>query len=72
MIGKPKVKVKVNLQFGKLIVTSILTAISISLAMIGILKLIGFSINPAIAATVSVTGVAAYVMREFKGGSTVG
>ena len=44
----------------KLIVGSTLTALVIALGIIGVLKLIGFSINPAIPATLGIIGAAAY------------
>jgi len=46
--------------FTKLITGSILTALVIALGMVGILKLLGFSINPAVPAVLGVAGVATY------------
>jgi hypothetical protein len=47
----------------KLIVGSALTALTISLGTVGILKLLGFSVNPGIPAVVAAIGAAAYAAR---------
>ena len=48
----------------KLILGSTIVALMISLGMIGILKLIGFPMNPGIPAVMGVIGAAAYVARN--------
>jgi len=47
----------------KLIIGSALTALVISLGMVGILRLFGFSVNPGIPAAVAAIGAAAYAAR---------
>jgi len=47
----------------KLIAGSILTALIISLGMVGILKLMSISINPGVPAAVATIGAAAYAAR---------
>ncbi len=56
-------KLHIKSRLWKLIAGSILTALMISLGMIGILKLIGVSINPGVPATVATIGAAAYAAR---------
>ena len=53
-------KLPIRSNFTKLIAGSILTALMIALGMVGILKLIGFSINPVVPAVLGVIGAATY------------
>jgi hypothetical protein len=53
-------KLPIRSNFTKLIAGSILTALLIALGMVGILKLLDFSINPAIPAVLGVVGGATY------------
>jgi hypothetical protein len=53
-------KLHIRSNFTKLIAGSIFTALMIALGMVGILKLIGFSINPVILAVLGVVGAATY------------
>ena len=48
----------------KLISGSILTALVIAFGMVGILKLLGFSINPAVPAVLGVIGAATYAASK--------
>jgi len=56
-------KLHIRSRLWKLIAGSILTALLISLGMIGILKLMGVSISPGVPAAVAVVGAAAYAAR---------
>ena len=56
-------KLHIRSRLWKLIAGSILTALIISLGMVGILKLIGVSINPGVPAAVATIGAAAYAAR---------
>jgi hypothetical protein len=56
-------KLHIRSRLWKLIAGSILTALIISLGMIGILKLMGVSINPGVPAVIAVAGAAAYAAR---------
>jgi len=56
-------KVPVRSNFGKLIIGSMLTALAISLGMVGILVLFDFSINPAIPSAFAAVGAALYAAR---------
>ena len=53
-------KLPLNSPHGKMIVGGILTALLISIGALGILKLINFSVNPAIVAIIAVVGAAIY------------
>jgi hypothetical protein len=53
-------KLHIRSRLWKLIAGSILTALIISLGMIGILKLMGVSISPGVPAAVATIGAAAY------------
>jgi len=57
-------KLPIKSNFTKLIAGSVLTALMIALGMVGILKLIGFSINPAIPAVLGVVGAAIYAASK--------
>ena len=59
-------KLPIRSNFTKLIAGSILTALVIALGMVGILKPIGFSINPVVPAILGVIVAATYaaVMRK--------
>jgi len=59
-------KLPIRSNFTKLIVGSILTALAISLGMVGILKLFGFSVNPGIPAALASIGAATYAARMKK------
>ncbi len=59
-------KLPIRSNFTKLIVGSILTALAISLGMVGILKLFGFSVNPGIPAALAAIGAATYAARMKK------
>lgn len=52
-----------RLYLAKLLIGAVLIALVISLGMIGILKLLGFSINPAIPAALGAIGAATYAAR---------
>jgi hypothetical protein len=56
-------KLHIRSRLWKLIAGSILTALIISLGMIGILKLMGVSINPGVPAVIATIGAAAYAAR---------
>ncbi len=56
-------KLHIRSRLWKLIAGSILTALIISLGMIGILKLMSISINPGVPAAVATIGAATYVAR---------
>ena len=56
-------KVPVRSNFGKLIIGSMLTALAISLGMVGILVLFDFSLNPAIPSAFAAVGAALYAAR---------
>lgn len=56
-------KLHIRSRLWKVIAGSILTALLISLGMMGILKLMGVSISPAVPAAVATIGAAAYVAR---------
>ncbi len=56
-------KLPIRSDFAKLMVGSILTALAISLGMVGILRLFGFSINPVIPAGFAAVGAAIYAAR---------
>ncbi len=56
-------KLHIRSRLWKLVAGSILTALIISLGMIGILKLIGISINPGVPAVIATIGAAAYAAR---------
>ena len=60
IVDKLVEKLPIRSNFTKLIVGSILTALVISLGMVGILKLLSFSINPAIPAVLGAVGGAIY------------
>lgn len=53
-------KLPVNSHFTKLVIGSIATASVISLGMVGILKLLNFSLNPGIPSAFAAVGAAAY------------
>jgi hypothetical protein len=57
-------KLPIKSNFTKLIAGSILTALVIALGMVGILKLLGFSINPVIPAVLGVIGAATYAASK--------
>jgi uncharacterized membrane-anchored protein len=59
-------KLHIRSRLWKLIAGSILTALMISLGMIGILKLMGISINPGVPAVIATIGAAAYAVRYKK------
>jgi hypothetical protein len=59
-------KLPVKSNFEKLIIGSILTALAISLGMVGILRLFDFSINPAIPSVLAAIGAATYAARMRK------
>ena len=59
-------KIPVKSKFGKVILGSLLTALAISLGMVIILSMFGFSINPVIPSTVAVIGAAAYAVYATK------
>ena len=59
-------KLPVKSNFTKLIVGSVLTALTISLGMVGILRLFDFSINPAIPSAFAAIGAATYAARMRK------
>lgn len=59
-------KIPVKSKFSKLILGSLLTALAISLGMVGILSMFDFSIDPVIPATVAVIGAAAYSVHATK------
>jgi hypothetical protein len=56
-------KLHIRSRLWKLIAGSILTALIISLGMMGILKLMSISINPGVPAVIAVVGAAAYAAR---------
>jgi hypothetical protein len=56
-------KLHIRSRLWKLMAGSVLTALIISLGMIGILKLMGVSISPGVPAVVATIGAAAYVAR---------
>jgi hypothetical protein len=60
IVNKLVEKLPIRSNFTRLILGSILTALVIALGMVGILKLLGFSINPAIPAVLGVVGAATY------------
>ncbi len=59
-------KLLVKSNFTKLMVGSILTALAISLGMVGILRLFDFSVNPAIPSAFAAIGAATYAARMRK------
>jgi len=62
-------KLYIRSRLWKLIAGSILTALLISLGMIGILKLMSISINPGVPAVIAVVGAATYAARCRKDGT---
>jgi len=56
-------KLRVRSRPMKLILGSALTALTISLGMVGILRLFGFSVNPGIPAAIAAIGAAAYAAK---------
>jgi len=64
IIDKLVGKLPIKSNFTRLIAGSILTALAISLGMVGILKLLGFSINPAVPAVFGVIGAATYAASK--------
>ena len=60
IVDKLLEKLHIRSSFIKLIAGSILIALVIALGMVGILKLLGFSINPAIPAVLGAVGGATY------------
>ena len=56
-------KLRIRSRLMKLIAGSALTALAISLGMVGILKLFGFSVNPGIPAVLAAIGAATYAAR---------
>ena len=52
--------------FTKLMAGSVLTALAISLGMVGILRLLDFTVNPALPATLGAVGAAVFVARMRK------
>jgi hypothetical protein len=60
-------KLNIRSRLWKLIAGSILTALMISLGMIGILKLMGISINPGVPAVIAVVGAVAFAAKCKKG-----
>jgi len=56
-------KVPVRSNVGKLIIGSMLTALTISLGMVGILALFDLSINPAIPSAFAAVSAALYAAR---------
>ena len=56
-------KIRIRLRLAKLVTGSVLTALTISLGMIGILKLVGFPMNPVVPAVMGVVGATAYAAR---------
>ena len=55
-------KIPVKSKFTKVILGSLLTALTISLGMVSILSIFDFSINPVIPSTVAAMGAAAYAV----------
>jgi hypothetical protein len=66
LVDKLVEKLPIRSKIMKLIAGAILTALLIGLGMVGILKLLSFSINPAIPAVLGAVGGATYaaVMRK--------
>ncbi len=62
IVDKLVEKLPIRSNFTKLIADSVLTALVIALGMVGILKLIGFSINPVVPAVLGVIGAATYAV----------
>ena len=56
-------KIRAGLRFAELIIVSTLIALAISLGMIAILELIGFSINAGIPVAIGVISAAIYAAR---------
>ena len=56
-------KLRIRSRLVKLILGALLTALMISLGMMGILWLIGFSVNPVLPAKLAAVGAAAYAAR---------
>ncbi|HIE26884.1 TPA: hypothetical protein EYP66_06330 [Candidatus Poribacteria bacterium] len=59
-------KLPIRSDFQKLVIGSILTALTISLGMVGILRLADFSINAVIPSTFAAIGAAVYAARMRK------
>jgi len=55
-------KIPVKSKFAKMILGSLLTALTISLGMVGVLSMFDFSINSAIPSAVAAMGAAAYAV----------
>ncbi len=66
IVDKLVEKLPIRSNFTKLIAGSIITALVIALGMVGILKLLGFSINPAIPAVLGAVGAATYAAATRK------
>jgi len=64
IVDKLVEKLPVRSNFTKLIAGSILTALLIALGMVGILKLLSFSINPTVPAVLGVIGAATYAASK--------
>ena len=64
LVDKLAGKLLTKSHFTRLVAGSILTALAISLGMAGILKLLGFSTNPAIPAVFGVIGAATYAASK--------
>lgn len=60
-------KLPVRSKFAKVILGSLLTALTISLGMVGILGLFDFSINPIIPSTFAAIGAATYAAYAARG-----
>ena len=60
IVNKLIEKLPIRSNLTKLIAGSFLTALLIALGMVGILKLLGFSISPAVPAVLGVIGGATY------------
>lgn len=66
IVEKLMEKLPIRSNFMKLIISSILVALLISLGTIGVLKLFGFSVNPVLPATLGVIGAAVYAASANK------
>ena len=66
IVGKVLQKFPIGSSFTRLIIGSVLTALVISLSIVGILKLFGFAVDPVIPAVLAVIGTAAYATRMRK------
>ncbi len=63
IVEKVLEKINIRPHLAKLMIGSVLTALIISLGMMGILRLVGFQMNPGIPVVMGVIGSVAYAAR---------